>query len=59
MIEFYAGLVILGLLLVILSAWMVADKKQVEKRLLEEEQEGVMPLLGVVLPNKKDGNENE
>lgn len=56
-IESYASLVILGLGAVIFFAWLVDVKKQEDKRRRKEEE--LMPLVGVVLPKKKDEDANE
>jgi hypothetical protein len=55
-IESYASFVLLGLGVVIFFAWLVDVKKQEDKRRREEE---LMPLVGVVLPKKKDEDANE
>ena len=56
-IESYVSFVLLGLGVVIFFAWLADLKKQEDKRRREEEK--LMPLVGVVLPKKKDENANE
>jgi len=56
-IESYVSFVLLGLGVVVFFAWLVDLKKQEDKRRREEEK--LMPLVGVVLPKKKDENANE
>ena len=53
LIELLTGLVAVSLL--VLFAWLADLDKKAEKKYQEE----VSPLLGVVLPNKKDKDTNE
>lgn len=56
MIESYISLMLVGFAVVSFFAWLVDTKKQEDKRRREEE---LMPLVGVVLPKKKDEDANE
>jgi hypothetical protein len=57
MIESYISLMLVGFAVVSFFAWLVDTKKQEDKRRREEEE--LMPLVGVVLPKKKDEDANE
>jgi hypothetical protein len=55
MIESYISLMLVGFAVVAFFAWLVDTKKQAYRR----EEEDIKPLVGVVLPKKKDEDANE
>jgi hypothetical protein len=55
MIESYISLMFAGFAVVAFFAWWVDTKKKSYRR----EEEDIKPLVGVVLPKKKDEDANE